>query len=96
MGVSLKTENEECAGKTLQTRGSEGGRRGLTGTCLQGVRWQVSLQPSARLTHCLKLDTLLWLLCCSVFRETPMAFSCDYFKKPTCYHFFNLGLIISS
>jgi hypothetical protein len=33
MGVSLKTENEECAGKTMQTRGSEGGRRGFTGTC---------------------------------------------------------------
>jgi hypothetical protein len=29
MGVSLKTENEEYAGKTMQIRGSEGGRRGL-------------------------------------------------------------------
>jgi hypothetical protein len=45
MGVPLKTENEEWAGKTPQIRGSEGGRRGLpasggaegdqgvTGTC---------------------------------------------------------------
>jgi hypothetical protein len=41
MGVSLKTENEECAGKTVQIRGSEGGRRGLTGTCPEGFRWQV-------------------------------------------------------
>jgi len=50
MGVPLKTENEECAEKTLQTRGSEGGRRGLpasggaegdqgfTGTCPLGMR----------------------------------------------------------
>jgi hypothetical protein len=50
MGVSLKTENEEYAGKTPQMRGSEGGRRGLpafggargdqgfTGTCQQGLK----------------------------------------------------------
>jgi len=52
-GVSLKTENEECAGKTSQIRGSEGGRRGLpasggaegdqgfTGTSIHTFRWQV-------------------------------------------------------
>jgi hypothetical protein len=33
MGVHLKTENEEWAGKTLPIRGSEGGRRSFTGTC---------------------------------------------------------------
>jgi hypothetical protein len=38
MGVSLKTENEEFAGKTMQIRSSEGGRRGFTGTCLQDWR----------------------------------------------------------
>jgi len=41
MGVSLETENEERAGKTPQIRGSEGGRRGLPGTCLQDCRWRV-------------------------------------------------------
>jgi hypothetical protein len=53
MGVPLKTENEECEGKTLQIRGSEGGRRGLpasggaegdqgfTGTCQLGMTWRV-------------------------------------------------------
>jgi len=53
MEVSLKTENEECAGKTQQIRGSEGGRRGLpasggaegdqgfTGTCQLGITWRV-------------------------------------------------------
>ncbi len=81
MGVSLKTENEEYAGKTVQIRGSEGGRRGFTGTCLQDCRWRVPRQPSARLTHGLKPDTSMWLLRCSVFRETPMAFFYDYFKK---------------
>jgi hypothetical protein len=53
MGIPLKTENEECAGKTLQVRDSEGGRRGLsafggargdqgfTGTCQVGITWRV-------------------------------------------------------
>jgi len=41
MGVPLKTENEEYAGKTIQTRGSEGGRRGFTGTCQRRFRWRV-------------------------------------------------------
>jgi hypothetical protein len=27
----------------------------------------------------------MWLLRCSVFRETPMAFFCDYFKELNCY-----------
>jgi len=35
-GVSPKTENEEWTGKTAQRRGSEGGRWGFAGTCLQG------------------------------------------------------------
>jgi hypothetical protein len=38
MGVSLKTENEEYAGETLQTGVSEGGRRCFTGTCQRGLR----------------------------------------------------------
>jgi hypothetical protein len=41
MGLSLKTENEEYAGKTPLIRGSEGGRRGFTGTGQQGLTWQV-------------------------------------------------------
>jgi len=53
MGFPPKTENEECAGKTLQIRDSEGGRRGLpasggaegdqgfTGTCQLGMMWRV-------------------------------------------------------
>jgi len=41
MGVPPKTENEECAGKTLQIRGSEGGRRAFTGTCQRGIAWRV-------------------------------------------------------
>jgi hypothetical protein len=73
MGVSLKIENEESAGETMKIRGSEGGRRGFTGTCQRSLRWRVPRHPSARLTHCLKLDTGVWLLRCSVFRETPMA-----------------------
>ena len=73
MGVPLKTENEECAGKTLKIRGSEGGRRVVTGTCQLGMTWRVPRQPSARLTHGLKLAMKVWRLRCSVFRGTPMA-----------------------
>ena len=83
MGVYLKTENEEYPGKTKQIRGSEGGRRGFTGTCLQRFGCRVPQVPSARLTHGLKLDTELWLLRCSVLRETPMA-SAIHFKQLTC------------
>jgi hypothetical protein len=39
MGVSLKTENEESSGKIMQKWGSEGGRRGVTGTSMPGLRW---------------------------------------------------------
>jgi hypothetical protein len=85
MAVSLKTENEEYAGKTPQIRGNEGGRRDFTGTGQQSRTRRVPRQPSARLTHGLKLDTVVWLLRCSVFRETAMAFICDDYKKPNCY-----------
>ena len=85
MGVPLKTENEECAGKTLQMSGSEGGRRGVTGTCQLGVTCQIPREPSARLTHGLELAMKVWRLRCSVFRGTPMAFFCVYFKDLNCY-----------
>jgi hypothetical protein len=74
MGVPPKTENEECAGKTLPIRGSEGGRRGFTGTCQLGITWRVPRQPSARLTHDLELATEMWRLRFSVFGGTLMAF----------------------
>jgi len=48
MEVSLKTENEEGSAKTSQTRGSEGGRRGVTGTCKGGfylASFPVALRP---------------------------------------------------
>ena len=56
MEVSLKTENEEYSGKTLQIRGSEGGpacrdargagrRRGFTGTSMQDLRWRYPTSP---------------------------------------------------
>jgi hypothetical protein len=39
MGVSLKTENEDSAGETVQERGSKGGRRGFTGTLRIDLPW---------------------------------------------------------
>jgi hypothetical protein len=59
---------------------SEGGRRGFTGTFMQDFSWRVRRQPSARLTRGLKPAPEVWLLRCSVFRETPMA-STLHFKK---------------
>ena len=85
MEVSLKTENEECSGKTPQITGSEGGRRGFTGVCQMGITWQVPRQPSARLTHDLKLAMDVWRLRCSVFRETSMAFFRSYFNELNWY-----------
>jgi len=84
MGVPLKTENEERAGKTPQIRGSEGGRRDVTGTCPLGMTWRVPRQPSARLTHGLELAMEVWRLRCSVFGGTPMAFFCVYSKELNC------------
>jgi len=85
MGIPLKTENEESAGKTLQKRRSEGGRRGVTGTCQKGKPWRVPRQPSARLTHGLELAIEVWRLRCSVFRGIPMAFFHVYFKELNCH-----------
>ena len=45
MGVSVKTENEDSSGKTMQIRGSEGGRRGFTGTSMQSLRWLFPNSP---------------------------------------------------
>ena len=41
-GGSSKTEHKEHEGKTLQRRGSKGGRRGLPATCPLGIQWQVA------------------------------------------------------
>jgi hypothetical protein len=72
MGVPFKTENEEWSGNISKIRGSEGGRRGFTGTSMQRFRWQVPSKPSARLTHCPKPDIVVWRLRCSVLKGTPM------------------------
>jgi len=84
MGVSLKTENEKRSGNASQTRGSEGRRRAFTGTCPEGFIRPVSRYPSARLTHGPKPATAVWLLRCSVLRETPMA-SAIHLKQLKCY-----------
>jgi hypothetical protein len=85
MGVPLKTKNEECPGNSAQTRRSEGGRRDVTVTSMQKLSWQIPLLPSARLTHGLKLDIVVWLLRYSVLRGTPMAFTRYHFKRLKCY-----------
>jgi hypothetical protein len=85
MGVSLKTENEDSAGETVQERGSKGGRRGFTGTSRIDLAWIVPRTISARLTDCPKLNTVVWQLRCSVLRETPMPDAHEVFKTLNCY-----------
>jgi hypothetical protein len=71
MGISLKTENEEWSGMTLQIRGSKaGGALHLSSPCEPSV--VIPGSPSARLTRGLKLNTGQWLLRLSVLREIPM------------------------
>jgi hypothetical protein len=78
MGVSLKTENEECSGMIMQIRGSKadqrrplaGGALRLSSPCEPSV--VIPGSPSARLNRCLKPDTGHWLLRFSVLRETPV------------------------
>jgi hypothetical protein len=47
MGVSLKKENEEHAGKTVQISDGEGGRRGSTGTSMEGLDGKFLVSPPA-------------------------------------------------
>jgi hypothetical protein len=71
MGVSLKTENEDGSGMTMQKRGGKaGGALHLSSSCEPSV--VIPGSPSARLTRGLKLNTGQWLLRFSVLRETPM------------------------
>jgi hypothetical protein len=73
----------------MPIRGGEGGRQGFTGTSMQKFRWQISHPFSARLTHGLKLDRVVWLLRCSVLRGTPMASAKNIqFQKAKVLSFF--------
>jgi len=87
MGASLKTENEEWSGMSMQIGGSKADqRRPLAGGALRlSLPCKSSVvipgSPSARLTRGLKLNTgqwqtndVCWLLRFSVLRETPMTF----------------------
>jgi hypothetical protein len=100
MWVSLKTENEELSGMTMQVRGRKadqrrplaGGALRLTLPCKSSV--VIPGSPSARLTRCLTLNTgqwqtndVCWLLRFSVLRETHMTFAWGHFKKLKCCDF---------
>ena len=93
MGVSLKTENEEGSGKTMQIRdGKAGGALRLSLPCKSSV--VIPGSPSARLTRGLKLDTgqwqtndVCWLLRFSVLREAHMTSTLSIpFQKAKMLH----------
>jgi len=87
MGVSFKTENEAWSGKIRQIRGSEGGRRSLTGTSTHGLRWGFPGSPPPASPIAQSGPRALWLLRFSVLKETPMTFAYDHFKTLTCRGF---------
>jgi len=85
MGVCLKTENEAWSERILQKRGSEGGRRGLTGTSIYGLRWGFPGSPPPASPIPQSGPRELWLLRFSVLRQTPVTFAYHHFKALECY-----------
>jgi hypothetical protein len=87
MGVSLKTEQRRS--HIAVPRFRQWVRRE------EGYRGTRHLHPSRQVPLKLRRPPSLPLICrdypayssFSVFRETPMAFFCDYFKKLNCYLF---------
>jgi hypothetical protein len=84
MGVSLKIENEELCGKEYADKGRR--RRAARFHRHRRAGFQMANSPiaPARLTHGLKPVTVVWLLRCSVLRETPTA-SAIHLQKLNCY-----------
>jgi len=85
MGVSLKTENEDWTGKDLAEKGQRRRAAKFHRTSKQSIGWLFpgALRPPH---HSLKLEAVLWLLRCSVLRETPMTSAINVqFKKLKCY-----------
>jgi hypothetical protein len=85
MGVSLKTEQRRSHTTLSGFRPWVRRADGYRGTCHLKTCGHVPVKP--------RRPPSLTLICSvfpdhssfSVFRETPMAFSCDYFKKPNGY-----------
>jgi hypothetical protein len=81
MGVSLKTENEDSAGETLQERGSKGGRRGFTGTsrivCVRAEAYFLCFchYPNLVLGLRMVFDVILAFLVCSDASGAETGFS---------------------
>jgi type II secretion system protein J len=96
MRVSLKTENEEWSGRIWPIRGSEGGRRGLTGTSMHRLGWWFPGSPPPASPFAQSGLRGQRHLRSSVFRETPVTFAGDHFKKLKCYGGFTLLEVLIS
>jgi hypothetical protein len=85
MGVSLKTEQRRShsavSSLTLRVRRAEGYR----GSRQLRPRWQVPVKPRRPPSLPLICEVIADPSSFSVFRETPMAFFWDNFKKLNCY-----------
>jgi hypothetical protein len=85
MGIPLKTEQRRrhtaVAGFRPWVRRAEGYRRIRHLKC----RWQVPVKPRRPPSLPLVCIVFAAYSSFSVFRGTPMAFFCDYFKKLNCY-----------
>jgi len=86
MGVSLKTEQRRShtavAGFGPWVRRAEG----YWETCQIRASGQVPVNPRRPPSLPLVCEVFRDLSSFSVLRETPMAFSCDNFKKLRCYY----------
>jgi hypothetical protein len=85
MGVSLKTEQRRS--HTVVSSFGPWLRRaeGYWGTCQRKLCVEVPVKPRRPLSLLLICEVLPDHSSFSVLRETPMAFSCNYFKKPNGY-----------
>ena len=95
MGVSFKTEQRRShtavAGFGPWVRRAEGYRE----TCRIRPSGQVPVNPRRPPSLPLVCEVFPDLSSFSVLKETPMAFSCDHFKRLKCYVKSNTGNFIN-
>jgi hypothetical protein len=85
MGVSLKTEQRRSHSIVSSFRPWVRRAEGYWETRHPRPCWQVPVRPRRPPSLPLICGVFSEHSSFSVFRETPMAFFCDYSKKPNCY-----------
>jgi hypothetical protein len=91
MGVSLKTEQRRSHSAVSSFRPRVRRAEGYWGTCQRKLCMEVPVKPRRPPSLPLICGVLPDHSSFSVLRETPMAFSCNNFKKLTCYRHCSLS-----